>query len=210
MGNFSIFDVLEGAEKPTEQLDRIDQIIAQAEQEDAGPVITEEEIADYKAGKLPRRRNYLHLGIHRGASLHKQRACSTPESKVDRREARWNHKTLYVLPIPLPDAWLKDETLHPKAQALEILIAEELGFHVDRRTGKSSTWSVLDQEKARRCAVEETHCFGCGWLHEECQCNAQPVIEESPSSNVPVLEDHQVHALQCQDQLPEEEGRPEA
>ena len=126
------------------------------------PLLSEQDVVDYATGVLPLRRNYLHLREY--SSSDKKDMFSSQSSFVDMTR---KYQTPYVILILLPAAWLKDPALHPKAQELEALLAERMGFSIDR---KGSTWAITDV-RAEEWRVDKRLCPKCHYLLEECKCS---------------------------------------
>lgn len=140
------------------------------------PKMTPEELGAVFAGELPMRASYVKLGWHKGnPSSHQKTVFSVQTSQVMPGDALKNQQIVYVVPVPLPDAWLKDPALHLKALEYETAALLGLGFVIRRKgPGKWDEWDVLaDRLDTDRWKVENCLCPGCQWLKEECKCEGK-------------------------------------
>ena len=157
--NFNIFDLLD---------DGI--TTAPVELEPTAPVLTDQEIADYRVGTLPIRCSYVRLGWHTGGRARKQTVFSGRDGRIIPNEASYLSKTEYVVPIPVPAAWLDDEALHAKAIRLEEVMLSETGLIVHFAKNE---WDVSDATRAEHWKVENCLCQKCLWLLAECKCKVE-------------------------------------
>lgn len=157
----SVFDMIELTYEPEP---------APAAAPTLAPKTSPEELAAALRGELPMRGNYVHLGWHKGGEPHIQTVFSLQTSQV-KNEILMKQETVYVVPVPLPEAWLKDPALHPKAREFEAFQLMSLGFLI-KRPG----WEVLaDHPETEQWKIGNCLCAGCGWLRDECKCEVKIV-----------------------------------
>lgn len=140
------------------------------------PKMTPEETRAVFRGDLPMQANYVHLGWHKGnPDKHQKTVFSAQTSQVDAGESIRKQQTVYVVPVPLPEAWLKDPAMHPKALEYETAVLLGMGFMIRRNgPGKWDEWEIndncIDEGLSSNWKVENCLCPGCRWLKDECKC----------------------------------------
>lgn len=132
------------------------------------PVVSDEELA---AGRLMKMRpNFVKLGWNAGTN---KNIFSVQTGQVQHGEEFRSQKTEYLIPVPLPEDWMKDPAQHFKARELEKQILAENGFSIGRTTAGNQTWEVINEALAARWKTETCLCQDCRWLATDCHCQVR-------------------------------------